>query len=324
MVSTGFQTQVGVLQAPAVEGDFASTNPRYAVNAGQGGLIAGPAGVTVGRFGWLAFNPADSDGAPAAVNNFGSTKPDCIIPRAGQVALIQNYLQTASMLVPGGFQIYALNACDIWVKNLGSGQATPGMKAFARLSDGAVSKFAAAGTSATSGATGSASSVAATTFSVTGSIGGLNGNVLTVTAVGSGTVVPGGTISGTGVATGTKIAAQITPLLTGEAAGGIGRYYVNIAEQSVASTTVSGTYGLLTVGGTVTGTWQVGQSISGGSAAGTITALGTGTGGAGTYIVDNNTAQTSTAITAAGDIETDWTARSSGLQNELVKITRQP
>lgn len=326
MVSTGFQTQVGVVQAPAVEGDFSSTNPRLSVNAGPGGLIAGPLGCAVGRFGWLAFNPADGDGAPAAVNNYGSTKPDCIVPRPGQQALITTYLQTASMIIAPGFAMYAMRACDIWVKNLGSGQAVPGLKAFANLSNGTVSRFAATGTSASAGASGSTSSVAASTFSVTGSIGGTNGNTLTVTAVGSGTVVPGATISGTGIATGTKVTAQLLPLLTGEALGGIGRYFVDIAEQSVASTTVSGTYGTLTVAGTVVAGFAVGQSISGSSvvAGTTITALGTGTGGAGTYIVNNNTVVSSTAITAAGDIETDWIAESSGLQNELVKIRRQP
>lgn len=46
----------------------------------------------------------------------------------------------------------------------------------------------------------------------------------------------------------------------------------------------------LTVGGTITGTWAVGQVLSGASvtAKTTITALGTGTGGAGTYIVDTS------------------------------------
>jgi hypothetical protein len=54
----------------------------------------------------------------------------------------------------------------------------------------------------------------------------------------------------------------------------------------------------LTVGGTVTGTFAVGQTITGtGVTSGTIiTALGTGTGGAGTYTVNNSQTVASTTI----------------------------
>lgn len=69
---------------------------------------------------------------------------------------------------------------------------------------------------------------------------------------------------------------------------------------SGTSSTIAGT--TLTVGGTVTGIFAVGQTISGtGVTAGTtITALGTGTGGAGTYTVSvSQTVATATTITAA-------------------------
>lgn len=58
---------------------------------------------------------------------------------------------------------------------------------------------------------------------------------------------------------------------------------------------------VLTVGGTVTGTFAVGQVISGaGVTSGTrIISLGTGTGGAGTYNVNNSQTVTSTAIHSA-------------------------
>jgi hypothetical protein len=186
------------------------------------------------------------------------------------------------------------------------------MKAYANFADG---KFTAAATGAPSGASGSASSIAASTFSVTGLIAD---NVLTVSAVGSGTVVPGGTISGTSVASGTQIISQLSGTT-----GGIGTYAVSIPEQTVASTTISGTYGTLTVGGTVAGVFGVGQTLSGTNVvAGTaITALGTGTGGAGTYIVNNNTVVASTAITGATNVETKFVVRSSALPGELMKIS---
>lgn len=79
----------------------------------------------------------------------------------------------------------------------------------------------------------------------------------------------------------------------------------------------------LTVSAVASGTLAVGQPVSGaGVTAGTvITALGTGTGGAGTYTV--NTAQTvaSEAMTTLGGVETKWFVAAAAAANELVKIT---
>jgi len=314
-MANGFQTQVGVQPAPAVEGDFASTNPRATVLAGPGALVCGLQGVTVGRFAWTDYENVDADGAPGVANNFGVGAPAGFVHREQQ-ALIPNYLGYYSMLVPAGFPITLFDWGDFWVRNAGSGQALPGQKAFANYADGTI-YFAAAGATP-GGGSGSASTIAAETSSVTGSIAG---NVLTVTAVGSGTVYPGTTISGTGVATGTQIVSQLSGTT-----GGVGTYAVSIPEQTVASTTISGTYGLLTVGGTVTGAFGVGDVITGTDVvAGTqITALGTGTGGAGTYVVNNNTAVSSTAISSQTAIETKWYCRSSGLSGELVKMSAWP
>ena len=313
MANSGFQTQVYYQPAPAIQGDFASTNPRAVVLAGPGALVAGPAGVTVGNFCWLSSVFVDGDQAPGAVTSSGTGNVAGFVHREQQ-ALIQNYLQMSSMVVPGGFPITVMDQGDFWALNSGSAQALPGQKAYATFADGTVT-FGATATP-TTGATSSASSVAASTFSVTGSIAG---NVLTVTAVGSGVVVPGATISGTNVVTGSMIVSQLSGT-----AGGIGTYSVNYGEQSVASTTVSGTYGTLTIGGTVAGVFAINQVLTGtGVTAGTtITALGTGTGGAGTYIVNKNTVVSSTAINVSAiNVETKWYAASSGLTGELVKIT---
>jgi hypothetical protein len=209
---------------------------------------------------------------------------------------------------------------DFWCVNDGSGEAVPNMKAYADFSTGKV-RFAATGAPIQGASV--TGSVAASTSSVTGSIAG---NIMTVTAVGSGTVVPGTTISGSGVASGTTVGTQLTPLLSGEALGGIGRYYVSIGEQTVASTTISGTYGTMTVTAVGSGTLGVGQVLSGSGvdSGTTITALGTGAGGTGTYIVSSNTVVSSTTITSVLDVETKWYARSSGLAGELVKISDKP
>jgi len=306
-----FQTFVGTQPAPAVEGDWASINLSHSVDAGPGGLVAGPAGVTVGRFAWTVASSLDTNNAPTLVNSFGSGPVTGFIARRQQ-ALITTYLAESGMVVPSGFGVTLHSNGDFWVRNAGATQAQLGQKAYANLLTGAVT-FAA--TASPSTASGSASSVAASTFSVTGSI---SGNVLTVSAVTSGTAYPGATISGTGIATGTQIVNQLSGT-----AGGVGTYAVSISEQTVASTAVSGAYGTLTVGGTVAGTFVNGGLISGtGVAAGTyVTAFITGAGGAGTYVVNNNTVVASTAITETTNVETKWFAVSAGLAGELVKIS---
>ncbi len=308
-----FPNQVNVAQAPAVEGDFASSNPRFSYDAGPGGLVAGPNGVTVGRFAWVSYSGIDADNAPTIANNNGVGPVAGFVHREQQ-GLITTFLAEASMLIPAGLGVNLSTGGDFWVKNTGAGEALPGQFAYANYATGAVT-FAAAAAAPTASATGS---IAASTFSVTGSIAG---NVLTVTAVGSGTVVPGATISGTGVTTATQIVSQLsgTP-------GGIGTYAVSIPEQTVASTTISGTYGTFTAASGLSGLFIVGGNLSGTNVvAGTqITAFGTGTGGLGTYIVNNNTVVSSTTITETLAAQTKWVAMSAGAQNELVKISDHP
>jgi hypothetical protein len=312
---SGFQSQVLVQPAPGVAGDFCDSNPRSTVDAGPGGFVAGANGVTVGAFAWTQGYPIDANSAPTVVNNTGYGSVTGFVHREQQ-ALITQYLGTFSMLVPTGFPVTLFNAGSFWVKNSGTTEATIGMNAYANFSNGLVT-FAAASSPNVS-ASGTASSIAAGTASVTGSI---SGDVLTVTAVGSGTLVVGGTLSGTNVASGTMIVSQISGT-----AGGVGTYSVSIPEQTVASTTISETYGTLTVGGTVTGTFGVGDVLSGsgggGVTAGTyITALGTGTGGAGTYICSPTQTVTSTTISAATNVQTKFIAASAGAPGELIKMT---
>jgi hypothetical protein len=314
----GFQQQAYVQPAVAVAGNWASDNPYWTYDAGPGALVAGPNGVTIGRFAWTA-PPQDPDGTNGVANNSGAG------PVAGFVANLQQglnttYLSASGMLIQKGFGVTLFTGGDFWVQNDGATQAVPGMKAYADYATGKVS-FAATASPA-QGASVTAS-VAASTGSFTGSI---SGNVMTITAVGSGVVVVGGTLSGTGVATGTLVTSQLTPLLAGEATGGIGRYEVSIPEQTVASTTISETYGTMTVSAVGSGALVVGDVLSGsGVTAGTyITAFGTGTGGTGTYIVTPNTVVSSTTVTASSNVETKWIAMSSGLAGELVKISAQP
>jgi hypothetical protein len=77
----GFQSVVNTQPAPAVEGDFCNTNPRFSVDARPGGLVAGDNGVVIGRFACLSYEEVDANDAPAIVNNFGAGVPDGFVHR---------------------------------------------------------------------------------------------------------------------------------------------------------------------------------------------------------------------------------------------------
>jgi hypothetical protein len=127
-----FQKQVNLTQAPAVEGDFASANPRATVLAGPGGLVAGPAGVTVGRFAWVA-----ADGKTVSNSGIAGTLPAGFVHREQQ-GLITRYLDESTMLVPQGFPITLHNQGDFWVKNSGSNASTINEAIYASYSDGSI------------------------------------------------------------------------------------------------------------------------------------------------------------------------------------------
>jgi len=317
-MSGGFQQQVYNQPAIGVAGDFASQNPYFTYDAGPGGLVAGPAGVTVGRFAWV-FPPVDPNGTGMIAQNFGAGPVAGFVHRALQ-GLNTVFLSNASMLIPQGIMVTLMIGGDFDIQNDGLTEAIPGMKVYADLATGKAS-FAATGAPLQEASVTGA--IAASTASVTGSIAD---DVLTVTAVGSGVLVPGGALSGTNVVSGTKIVSQLTPLLGGETLGGIGRYLVNIAEQTVAATTISETYGTLTVSAVGSGALTLGAVLTGSgvTAGSTITAFGTGAGGTGTYIIDPTQTASSTTITAVSNVETKWYATSAALPGGLVKCTDHP
>lgn len=309
-----FQTAVNYQPGLGVAGDFASLNPFWTYDAGVGALVAGSTGVTVGKFAWL--NP---DGR--SVSNSGSGQVAGFIGRAQQ-ALITTYLAEATMLVPAGFSTTVYTGGDFLAKNDGSGSVTVGMKAYANYATGAVS-FAATGTPPSGGVT--TGSIAAGSGSVTASIAVVNNGlgqqqaIMTVTAVGSGSLVAGAILSGSGVVTGTTVLSQLTGT-----AGGVGTYLVSTF-QTVASTTVSASFGVLTVTAVSSGSLAVGDVLSGANVtAGTvITQLGTGTGGTGTYYVQTTQTAASATVNATGAVETKWYAVSAGVAGDLIKISSQ-
>lgn len=301
--TSGFQTAVATQQAPAVEGDFCDVNPRATVDAGPGGLVIAPGGAYAARFCYI-----DPSNLQAVSNRYlgGAAEVTGFLARRLQ-GLNTTYLAPASMFVPGGFGVELFSAGGFWAKNSGANQFAPGDTVYASYADGTISN--ALSTAVVTG------SVAASTFSVTGSI---SGNLMTVSAVGSGTVVAGATISGTNVASGSKVVSQVSGT-----DGGIGVYQVTPQEQTATSTTISGTYGTMTVTAVSSGTLVKGAVLSGsGVDSGTyVSQFLTGLGGTGTYVVSSNTVVSSTAVTGALNVATKWRARSYANQNELVKMS---
>jgi hypothetical protein len=322
---SGFQTTTTVQPAIGVEGDFSSANPRFSVISGAGAFLAGASGVVIGRFAWANNSVEDDVGGPAIVNSFGSGPVTGFVHREFQ-ALLTQYLQEFSMLVPAGFGVTLMNGGDFIVKNRGTTQALIGQKAYANFADGSIS-FAPTGSPA-GGGTSTASTIAPQTNSFVGNVvSGVETNQLNVTGNVVGTIQPGTVLAAAGLAAGTSIVQQLLPLLAGEALGGVGRYALSIPEQNLpAGTAFNGTYGLLTIGGTVAGTYGAGQPVSGGAtlAGTTITALGTGVGGAGTYLVNLTQTVGSGSLNTASNIETKWIAMSPGQPGELVKISDHP
>lgn len=315
-MAQGYQTQVYNQPAQGVAGDRASQNPIATYDAGPGGLVADASGIAVGRFAWVT-PPTDPNGTGSlATQALGLGNVAGFAYNVLQ-ALNTVFLSDGTMVIPQGLPVALAVQGDFWVINSGTTEAVVGQKAYANFGTG-LATFAAAG-APTTAATATGSSIAASTFSVTGSI---QGDILTVTAVGSGTVVRGATISGTGISGSPQISAQLSGT-----AGGVGVYLISVSQQSnIASETISGTYGTMTVGTMTVGTgFSVGQTlvVGGSVVAGTnITQLLTGTGGNGsTFAVSNNTVVGSQSISAVGNVETKWFAASSAQPGGLVKIT---
>jgi hypothetical protein len=132
--------------------------------------------------------------------------------------------------------------------------------------------------------------------------GSTSGTTLTVTAITNGTIAAGQSLFGVGVTNETVITAL------GTGTGGIGTYTINLSQTLTSRQMNSTTVGAqvtgsistttLTVTAVASGTLFVGQTIQGTgvTALTIITALGTGSGGVGTYTVSTSQTVTSTTL----------------------------
>ena len=139
---SGFPNTVNLTQAPAVEGDIATLNPRHILPGAAGAWVAGSGGITIGRFAWGDLTSTDS----VLVNNANSGAPTCIVGRTFGATQITTYLAETGQVISQGFPVSTpLIGGEVWVKNTNSSAASVvGQKAFAKLADGTV-QFAAAG-----------------------------------------------------------------------------------------------------------------------------------------------------------------------------------
>ena len=266
----GFQSQVNLVQAPAVEGDFASANPRASVLADEGQILAGVGGVTVGKFAWVNAGKAYSYGTyPAA--------PDGFVGREMQ-ALITTYLAEQGVVIPAGFPVTLFNAGDFWVKNAGASTNAMNDAVYARYSDGAVF-FGSAPSNATVTASLGSTNTGAIGATFTASAGSPT-TKLVVTAV-TGFISIGDTVSGSGIVAGTTIVSQDA----GGTPNGAGTY--NLSQANTCSSATVTCFGTVLKTTVSTGLISVGDTVSGGSGfptAATIVNQVSGTpGGAGVY-----------------------------------------
>lgn len=302
-----FQSRVNQALPLAVAGDFASANPRAAAIAGEAGFVAGPAGVTVGKFAWAIPGSSVLDTNATIVTNFGQggVKPVGFIGREQAKALITTYLAEFSSLIPQGFAVVPFTAGDFFAVANGAA-ATVGAAIYASYTDGSI-WIGAAPTGAT--ATGSDGA----TFTATAS-----GANLTTSAV-TGLISIGDTISGTGVPVGTTILSQTSGTI-----GGAGVYVTSVVTTATAATVTS--FGIvLNVTAVGSGTLAPGQAISGtGIPAGaSIESQVSGAiGGIGVYTINipATAYAASTAVTVSGGILTSFLAQSVANVGELVKI----
>ncbi|CAI3941887.1 unnamed protein product [Commensalibacter communis] len=125
-----FQKQVSYTWAPAVEGDFASTNPRASAMSIDG-LRAGDDGVTIGVFAWV------KDDGVTVVNQQTAKdiKPTGFVRRGINTAIV-GYMQNATMTYQPGMPLSLQTMGDYWARSKNGG--TRGQKIFVSTKDGSV------------------------------------------------------------------------------------------------------------------------------------------------------------------------------------------
>lgn len=237
-----FQKVINDFQAPAVAGDFASTNPFASVLAGPGALVAPAGGLIVGNFAWIgpAGQVSQSFVAGYQIGFLGRNEQ----------ALITEFLGEATMVVPEGFMVTLFNEGDFWAAFPAG--ATVGQNVYADPNDGTP----LSGVTAPSLGSGTASAG----FSGTATLNGTT--TLSVTAVTHGQINAGDDVADSTTAgnipAGTTIVAQLTGI-----AGGVGTYEMSAIGVAAVGDTVVTTSEFMLVTAIASGALNVGDIFSG-------------------------------------------------------------
>ena len=279
-----FQTRVNQYNPLGVEGDFASANPRATALTPDGAaFVAGPNGVTIGNFAWIA-----PDGRTITNQGQYPAQPDGYVGREQQ-GLLTEYLQAAGTLIPPGFAVTLFRTGDFKDKNAGPSSITRQSTLYASYLDGSLQTAAgtAGSVTATLGSTNTGSLGA--TFTGTASVAS---TTLVVTAV-TGLISIGDTVSGSGIIDAPTIVSQNA----GGTVGGAGTYILSKPETctggtvtcfgSVVNITAVSTY--ISVGDSITKANFPASSVITGQTSGT-------TGSTGVY----TTSQRGTQYVASG------------------------
>ena len=262
-----FQNVINQQPGVGVQGDFAGDGPRSVIAGVRGQLLAAPApnSPIIGQFAW-----ADQVGGLVYGNNPGLSTAKIGFVGKKNPSVITPFLQDYELACEAGLPVANIFDQGGFWANFPLG-ATVGQKVFANFLTGSL--YAAA--------TGTSTQVASVTASIAGATG-----IMTVTVVGSGTLLAGDTLTGANIVTPSicTLGSQITS--TG-GIGNTGTYNTSYRGANVSSGTIIANNaietkffvdtpayapavfqgyitaaGVLTVTGTTSGTVTIGQTLT--------------------------------------------------------------
>lgn len=291
----GFQSEINDQPAPGEAGDFYGVNPRASILGGPGMYSAPAGGLVVGRVAWV--NPDTGE----VSQSFVEAAQLGFLHRENN-AVITDFLGEATYVVFEGLPITLFDQGDFW-GSFADG-ATPGQRVWANPGTGALIAGGATAPAldsytASAGFGGTTQQGAAFSIAVTG-------NVATVSLLTAGGYVDAGTVvfSAT-IPAGQALGARLTG-----SAGGIGTF--TFVHADFVAEVATGRNNVLTVASVTQGALEVGSVVDSAGTDATVTAFGTGTGGAGTYTVSGAAQRVASGAVTATSTVMDVTAVTTG------------
>jgi Protein of unknown function (DUF3383)/PEP-CTERM motif len=272
----------------------------------------------------------------AVANYYGATSQEATLATdffAGYTGSSANMLFTRYPVLPARAHLYGSNVSGLTLPQLqainGSLSLTSeGYNYTASINLSTVQNFSAAATAIQAAlnkklpvaAVTTGSSITPVSVPFTGSI---DGDVLKVSSLSSGSIQIGSYITGLGVPSGTQITSQVqgTP-------NGAGSYGLFVVEQTISTETLTDTYGVLTVGSVSSGTVKIGQEVAvvapAGSPPTAIEANLHGSGARSTWVVNNAETAAPQSLTMKGaPLTVDYHAVTGATENSGAFLIQQ-